>query len=264
MTIRSVLSIVAALTVTVGTGAAFAGEDPWGTVEDGAKCTQEMTDKTPEFINGGWIRFKKGVPAPPDNATADCKAEINKRADACLQDPAMQALITKYSSPKIKEKNAYLNILKSGGDQGPHMVCEAEAWSRLTHQRDLAAVLAKQAASRKAAAEKTELPTAGKKDATIEAMVKATYSKAFPSATVLGIIIVGSDWSTDRNDFGTVIDRYIQVAVVNQQKDVCEIYSEAWSQQYIGGAFKGPLSEAGAGSLTRSEIVCSKVKGAKK
>lgn len=264
MTIRSVLSTALALAVTICTGSAFAEEDAWGTIEDSAKCINETTDKAPEFVNGGWISFKKGIPTGPERASADCKAEVSRRADACLKDSAMQSKLKAYASPKPKEKNVNINIIKSGGDQGQHMVCEAEAWERLKRQRDVAAKLAKQATDRKAAAEKAELPTAGKKDASIEAMVKATYSKAFPSATVLGVVIVSNDWATERNDIGTVIGRYIQVAVVNQQKDVCEVYSEAWFQEYLGGAFKGPISERGAGSLTRYEIVCSKVKGAKK
>jgi hypothetical protein len=50
--------------------------------------------------------------------------------------------------------------------------------------------------------------------------------------------------------------------VIEQQKgdELCEIYNELWQQEYIGGAFKGPMSERGAGSLQRTPIVCAKTK----
>jgi hypothetical protein len=237
---------------------ALAGGEAWGTASDADKCAKEKTKGDPAFVNGGWITFKNGAVSSPENVSEECRAEVNKRADACLADPEMQKKIKE--APASKKKSKLASILKDGGEKGPHMVCEDEAWQRLLVQRAKVAADAEAEAARKAGAEKAEMPTAGKKDATIEKMVSATYAKAFPAAKILKVVIVSDDWSTERNDLGAVIGRNIQVAVVNKQKDVCEVYSEAWYQESLGGQFKGPLSERGAGSLQRYEINCSKVK----
>ncbi len=264
MTIRSALGTVVVTAVILAGGSALAGNDPWGTPDDAQKCAKETDANAPEFVRGGWYTWKDDQPVEPENASADCKAEVGKRADACLQDAAMQAQIKKATNPKPNEKGGYIQTMKKLGDKGPRVICLGEAWLRVTLQLKYAAADKKAADARKANADKAEVPKPSKKDATIEGMVKTTYAKAFPAAKVLSVVIVSNDWSTERNDLGTVIGRNIQVAVVNQQKDECEIYSELWNQEYIGGAFKGPLTERGAGSLTRTPITCSKVPGAKK
>ena len=252
------------------TGTAFAGEDAWGTPEDAEKCAKENTQKTPEWVNGNWLNWKDGVPHEPDQATADCKAEIAKRAQVCLKDADEQKRLEAAKTEKPKKggdgkmHKSMIGQLVDTGDDGARMWCSSQSWDRLVRQRAQAVKDKAAADARKANADKAELPKPSKKDATIEGMVKATYAKAFPSASVLSVVIVSDDWSTERNDYGTVIGRNIQVAVVNQQKDDCEIYSELWYQEYIGGAVKGPVSERGAGSLTRTPITCSKVPGAKK
>ncbi len=251
MTKTTTKLLIASLILGAATPA-FADDD-WS-ADDQAKCTAEFDQKAPEFVNGGWVTYKNGKPHGPEKATADCKAVVEKHAEVCLADAAQQ------------KKKKTSTIIKNGGSD--QLYCENEAWMGLLRTRQKADAEAKKVEDkrkadekRKADADKATVPAAGKKDATIEAWVKAAFAKAYPDAKILKVLLVSDDWSTERNDYGTVIGRNIQAVIVNQQKDVCEVFSEEWYQEYIGGAFKGPLTERGAGSLQRYDITCSKVTG---
>jgi hypothetical protein len=220
----------------------------WGTVADAESCAKELTDG-PEKI-GGWVHYecvkepcKTPAPAEPKNASPGCKAEVHKRGELCKKD----AVIQNNAKARNTSETAF------------HFSCLEEAYSRIKRQRDKAAADKKFADERKAAAEKAELPKAAKRDPALEKSISATYMKEFPKAKILKVILI-ADWSTERNNYGTVIARNIQAAVVNRQGDVCEIYNELWQQEFIKGKFSGPMLERGAGSLERTEIVCSKVK----
>jgi hypothetical protein len=245
---------------------ATAAADPWSAwpAADEEKCAKEVTKGVPEFVNGSWVTFgKKGAPEAAANASAACKAEVEKRAEACLKDPDQQR--------KIKELGSAGNrqglIIQRGGAGGPRLYCADAAWDKLLEQRaKVAAEKAKADAEKKAAderranAEKAEMPKAAKKDATIEGMVRTAFAKEFTDSKILKIVIVSSEWTNEHDNFNRLIGRNIQVAVVHQKKDICEVHSEAWYQEYKGGRFTGPLSERGAGSLERYEIACKNVK----
>jgi hypothetical protein len=259
-------NIVLIATVLAGAPPAFADDNAWGTPEDTEKCVKELTDSTKEFVNGSWVSFGHRVNGKyvndnkvyePDNASGDCKAEVAKRVDVCLKDPAI--------APRLKptnEDNKYNAILKKGGADGPRLICADEAFNRIGLQRKKALADKAAAEERKANAEKAELPKAAKKDASLEKAITTTFKKAFPDAKVIRVIIIDKDWATERNNFGTIIGRNIQAAVIEQQKgeELCEIYNELWFEEYIGGHFKSSVDERGAGSLQRTPIVCSKAK----
>jgi hypothetical protein len=239
--------------------------DAWGAPEDTEKCAKELAEG-PDQI-GSWINFGKRVNGKyvddgkvhePTAASDDCRAEVAKRAAQCLKDPTM----AKHLKPNNEDSSYYSGILKKAGDDGPRLICAGEAFTRLIAQRKRYLYEKQFAEKRKADAEQAELPKVGKKDAGIESAIAATFKANFPDARFIKVILISSDWSTDRNDYGVVVGRYRQAAVIDQQKgdDLCEIYSEAWEQEYLGGAFKGPMHEGGAGSLERTPIVCSKTK----
>jgi hypothetical protein len=244
------VNIILISTLIAAATPAFAEDDPWGAPEDSDKCVND-------HLGESWVTFKNKVPVERDGASADCKAEVAKRATVCLKDPKMEA---KLKPTAVNNKpNA---ILKSGGADGPRLVCADEAFSRISEQHKKWVYEKQFAEKRKADAEKAELPKAAKKDAAFEKAVTATFKKAFPDARFIKVIIVSSDWIVDRNNFGTITGRHLQAAVIDQQKgdDLCEIYSEAWEQEFINGRFQSSVSEGGAGSLERTPIVCSKTK----
>lgn len=252
---------------TFGAARAMADDkvpDAWGKPEDTEKCAKDLADG-PDKI-GTWLSFGKRVKGKyvddakvyePKNASDECKAEVAQRAQRCLKDPEMAS-----SLKPTGENNKANAILKVAGDDGPRLICADQAFARLMEQRKRYLYEKEFKAKRQANAEKAELPKAGKKDPALEKSIAATFKTNWSEARIIKVILISSDWSTDRNGLGVVVGRYLQAAVIEQPKgdDLCEIYSEAWEQEYIGGSFKGPMHEAGAGSLERTPIVCSKTK----
>jgi hypothetical protein len=233
-------------------------------------CTKEFTD------NKDW-RFSQAYPyviveaIKGGKVSADCQKEIERLGKYCLTE--------KY------EMGRYEGIV---GKKNPKNIskedfCTQSAWWAISNDLNnvAQAAEAEEAKKKKAAEEKAaklaetakvELPKPARKDATVEKQVAAAYKKDYPDNQVLKVIVVG-DWITDRNDFGAVTGRHIQVVVVNEQKDqvmierwgtngrYCELHSEAWEQEYRGGKFVGPLSAAGAGSMSKEGILCDKASG---
>jgi hypothetical protein len=262
--------ILFAVTAMVGATPAFAGNvnDPafgWGTPEDTLKCIRELSDGSKQRVHGEWVSFNGKSVVTPSTATAECTAEVDKRAATCTTDPTMARFLKDDNKNGQKQRQ----ILKLAGADGPRLVCADQAWDRMKMQFNVvpqdkrtAAAKKVQQEERRANAEKAEMPKADKKDATIESMVNQAFKKEYPDAKILKTLIVGS-WVTERDAFNKTIGRSIQVVVVNQPKDekeICEVFSEAWYQEAKGAGFAGPLSERGAGSLSRSDILCSKVK----
>jgi hypothetical protein len=256
--------------MAVGTPA-FADDvrDPawgWGTVDDSLKCVMEQVDGSETRVRD-WVTIVDKTVSAPKNATPDCVAEVEKRAVVCTNDANMQRFLKE--DPKNGQKQNL--ILKLAGADGPKLVCADYAWERVQLQmktvpfeKRAQAAEKGQKELRKARAGKAELPKADKRDATIENMVNQAFKKAYPGAKILKTLIVGP-WVNEKDAFSRTIGRNIQVVIVNhpkdeEDKDICEIFSEAWYQEAKGSGFAGPLSERGAGSLSQTPILCSKVK----
>lgn len=110
-------NIVLIATMLAGAAPAFADDtpNPWGTPEDTDHCTKALTKGSKEYVNI-WLTLGHNVNGKyvdkdkffeGEGATDECKAEVGKRAQQCLKDPAMQ--------PKLKpsnEDNKYTQMLK--------------------------------------------------------------------------------------------------------------------------------------------------------
>jgi len=196
--------------------------DPWGTVEQAHACTVKDVNWSATSITYTLEHNKEMSDA--------CKTETRERIAACTADPKQKPIFDKKKDDYPKGFDDY---------------CAQTAFTRIQRQ-----VTVK---------DDVELPKPGKKDAALEKLIGAAYAKAYPDNKVLKVIIVSDDWSTERNDYGTVIGRNIQAFVANQQEgNYCQLHSEAWYQEYIGGKFSGPITQRGAGSQQLTGILCSK------
>src|ERR1044071_4755173 len=81
------IHIATALVMLLGTTTAHADVNAWGTPDDALKCSTELG--SPDKSISIWIMFKDNTVVTPPNATADCKAEVDKRAVVCTSDPTM-------------------------------------------------------------------------------------------------------------------------------------------------------------------------------
>jgi hypothetical protein len=233
---------------------ARAADDPWGTVEDAEKCAKELTSGTAEWVNGSWVSFDKEALKTPDKASAECKAELDRRADACLKDAAMQNRIS-----TAQGRNAA--ILKRGGANGPKMLCVDEAFQRIKVQREKAAADKKFEAEAKAKVAATELPEGhGKVDKNLEKMITTAYKKEFPDRKTIRVLLLSDDWTHDKNVLSQIIGRDFTAALIDQpSKDKCMVYIGDWYQEYRSGKFAGPLADHGSGEYY--EIPCAKATG---
>ena len=228
------------------------------TPEQAKACDKELADSASWGNMQKWPyplvgKLKEGA------VSAGCKAEIERRATACTNDPSMQG-----SFRDIRSDNPGMTI---------NDMCNNRAFSQMGDDQVNAArkeAAAKKAEEDKAAADKvrqekvaqTELPKATRKDAALEKAVAAAYDRDYPGNKVIKVIL--GNWSTDyeKDAFGRVTGRDLDATVVNKHPDgKCELHYELWMQQGKGKSFSGPLSARGAGSMQKSEILCSKVEG---
>lgn len=257
-------ALIATVITTIALGIAPAhAEDAWGTVEDAEKCANEFDNKSPHFINGGYIHFDNGKPYTAKNVSPECKAELDQRAAVCLKDPAQVKEIENY---RKNDRGSWpTKALKDDPANGPTLVCLDEVYGRLRRQREKAIKDKAEREAALAAAQKVELPKADKKDAALEKQIAAAYKAAYPDNTVLLVLLQAKNWSTERDNWGTITNRNFQAIVVNKHPDgTCELHNELWMQEYIGNSFKGPLLQRGAGSQQLTQILCEKVPGATK
>ena len=242
--------------VAGGSGAARAGDDYGGSIEDAYKCSTEVDAWS--AAKDGWAWLDDVVKG--NKWSAACKPVFDQRFQACLRDPDMQS--------RLKDPDANHGI--------PNRVCHEQAfggiWEQVVndrqktqHEAEEAKAKADEEAKRAAEVAARELPKATKHDAKLEKLVSAAYHKDYPEGTILKVILF--DWSDDyeKDDFGRITGRDLDASVVNKQADgKCYIHNEYWMQLGNGRSFSGPLSARGAGSASDNEILCSKVEGAAK
>ena len=261
-------ALIAAVITTIAVGAAPAHAgypDSWGTVEDAEKCASSFDSNSPHFINGNYVKGDNGKSVRSTNAAPECQAELDKRAALCLKDPGMVQNLEYYRTNRDAAANWRAKLLKADPDQGPTTICLGEAFDRLYAQRKRAAEQKAELEKWMAEAAKVELPKADKKDAALEKQIAAAYKAAYPANTVLMVLLQQKSWSTERSDYGVITNRNYQAIVVNKHPDgTCQLHNELWMQEYIGGRFKGPLMQRGAGSQELKPILCEKVPGANK
>lgn len=189
------------------------------------------------------------------SVSPECKAVIEK-----LAEPCMKGSKSNYEDLKAKHPDMTMSDLcntTAFSDMG-----DAFAYAQQKEE------FAKKQAADKAAAEqkrqedvaKVELPKATQHNASLEKAVAAAYGKDYPEGKVLKVIL--GKWQDDfeKDSFGRVTGRDLDATVVNKQPDgKCQLHNEYWMQHGNGRSFSGPLSARGAGSMTKSEILCSKV-----
>jgi hypothetical protein len=253
-------ALVATASVALATPA-FA-EDAWGTADDAATCATAFDSKSPNFINGSYVTYDHGRAVRSTKATPECQAELEKRGAVCLADPATVKLL---EEARTGTPNWRTKILKEDPTNGPMTICLDDVFQRVKRQHERAIQVKAEKAARDAEAAKVELPTAEKRDKKLEKQIAAAYKAEYPDNTVLMVLLQSKGWDTERSDYGVVTNRNIQAIVVNKQPDgSCQLHNEMWMQEYIGGRFKGPLSQRGAGSQRLTPILCEKVPGADK
>jgi len=191
--------------------------------------------------------LKRGEVSPP------CKAEIEKRAAQCVNDPEAQKII-KNPAYKISDGEAW---------------CQYQAFWHMCNQLDpmmekkeQQAKAAKAAAEAQAALEKVEVPKGSMKNAALEKAVALAFQKDY-SGKVLKVILDGWLDEFEKDAFGRVTGRDLAATVVVKKPDgKCQLHDELWVQQGKGRSFSGSLSARGAGSAKDTEILCSKVETA--
>lgn len=236
--------------VIIGSAQLALAHDRWGTAEQATTCAKEAA----ESANGGGA-YKYSEALKQGHVSAACQAEVEKRSAQCLKDPAMKYSLNDRSVTK-------------GDDAG---YCTKQAFGTITDQivnaglakeREAAAAKVAEEAKAKQAADTAavELPKAELHDAKLEKAVAAAYDKDYPGNKVLKVVL--GSWSTDyeKDAFGRITGRDLDATVVNKQPDgKCQLHSELWMQRGSGKSFSGPLSARGAGSMSKKEILCSKV-----
>jgi len=253
---RQLLQVCAVVATVAGVSStAHAGGTYKGTVEDAYKCEAELAAFDAAPNNWKWLddAMKSGKVFTPA-----CKAELDKRMEVCMKDPAMDWKLKDPERTKgIPGRPCYTDVFAGidehvMNDRNHKKAAEEEAKKKA--ERD-------EAAAAKVAAQ--ELPKATKHDAKLEKMVSDAYHKDYPEGKVLKVIL--GDWSDDfeKDAFNRVTGRDLSAVVVNKQPDgKCSLHDEFWLQNGNGRSFSGPLSARGAGSASDTEILCSKVEGA--
>lgn len=236
------ISILAALVAATTATAARADDAKWGTPEQAAVCTEDCD------YHASWKNMMK----------PECKAEVDRRAKACTDDP--------------NEKKKYDAWVKSYKDAKSDVKLQSFAESCASDaQRDVEASMdqygpicqkKRDEDARQAKLQSTEVPKATMHDAKLEAAVKKAYIDGGYENKVLAVVLGGWDDDYEKDAFGQVTGRDMLATVVNKQPDgKCSLHEELFLQHGHGNSFSGPLSLRGAGSASDTEILCSKVEG---
>lgn len=235
-------SILAALVAATTTTTARA-DAKWGTPEQAAVCTKNC-----DYYND-W----------KDTASPECKAELDRRTKACLDDPKEKkeydAWVKSYKDAKSDAKlPTYNEACSSHGKDD--LVSSMDRYKDLCTQK-------KEDDAAKAKLESTEVPKAEMHDAKLEAMVKKAYVDDYHGVNkVLKVVLQGWDDDYETDSFGQITGRDMHATVVNKQPDgKCSLHSELFLQHGHGRSFSGPFSLRGGGSASDNEILCSKVEG---
>src|SRR6266508_242679 len=144
---RQMVRVAASLgLLLVGASPALAEQGPWGTPEDSAQCEKLDSEQ--------------------------CKAEIEKRAQACMKDPREAENLTKGAEwyPNDKAKATEWN-LKFCRDVATNII--KRQWEEIAEKKQTDA-------ARKAKVGGTEMPKADQHNAAVESAVAAAYKKAYP------------------------------------------------------------------------------------
>lgn len=235
-------SILAALVAATTTTTARA-DAKWGTAEQAAPCTKDCD------YYSNWN----------EHASAECKAELDRRTKACLDDPnekkEYDAWVKSYKDAKSTAKlPTYAENCSNNG--------KSDLETSMNRYQDICKKK-KQDDDAKAKLESTEVPKAEMHDAKLEAMVKKAYEDDYHGVNkVLKVVLQGWDEEFETDAFGNVTGRDMHATVVNKQPDgKCSLHSELFLQHGHGKSFSGPFELRGAGSASDNEIICSKVEG---
>lgn len=250
------IQLAASLVVVLASASpALAGRD-WGTVEQSKACEKENNERAswgPAYTKTTYAILEAIKAGKVSDA---CKAELERRVPICMNDS--------YA------KSVFMNKENEHAASDPHGYCIYSAFSQLGDQLDYEkmkqqaaekdkAAEAQRAEEAKAKTASVELPKAEMHDAKLEKAVAAAYDRDYPGNKVLKVIL--GKWSEDyeKDAFGRVTGRDLDATVVNKHPDgVCELHNEFWMQHGNGKSFSGPLSARGAGSMNKTEILCSK------
>lgn len=236
-------SILAALVAVTTTTIARADDAKWGTPEQAAVCTKDCD------YYSNW----------KDTASPECKAELDRRTKACLDDPdakkKFDAWVKSYKDAKSDAKlPTYAESCASDG--------KSDLESSMDTYEDICKKKKEDDAT-KAKLESTEVPKATMHDGKLEAMVKKAYVDDYHGVNkVLKVVLEGWDEEYEKDDFGQITGRDMHATVVNKQPDgKCSLHSELFLQHGHGRSFSGPFELRGGGSASDNEILCSKVEG---
>jgi hypothetical protein len=235
-------SILAAL-VAVTTTTTARADAKWGTPEQAAACTKDCD------YYSNW----------KDKASPECKAELDRRTKACLDDPDEKKKFDDWvKSYKDAKSTAKLPTFEES--------CSSDGKRDMESSMDLYKDLCtkkKRDDAAKAKLDSTEVPKAEMHDAKLEAMVKKAYEDDYHGVNkVLKVVLEGWDEEYERDAFNQITGRDMHATVVNKQPDgKCSLHSELFLQAGNGRSFSGPFSLRGVGSASDNEILCSKVEG---
>jgi hypothetical protein len=252
---RQLVKVLAMVAVGVGlAGTARASDTDWGTLEGAHVCDKEMAAANASPDKWKWlsegVKSGKGV-------SAECKAELDKRMQACLKDPDMRVYLNQRS---VTDPNGLCYQHAFGGMYDQIRTVEEHK----KHDEEVAKV--KEAANAKLAAETAarEVPKATKHDAKLEKAIADAYHRDYPEGKVLKVILGNWADEMEKDAFNRITGRDLDATVVNKQPDgKCYLHGELWMQHGNGKSFSGPFSARGAGSLSKQEILCSKVEAKK-
>lgn len=256
MTTRKSVSIGFTAFALLGSSIAFASIEL--TPEQTKSCEKTLKDaKSWDLWTWPYplIAKLKDGSVPPE-----CKAVIEHFAEPCTTGVKS----AKSDFEALKDKNPGMTMADLCNNKAFSEMGDAYAYAL---QKE---AFAKQQEAEKAADEqkraeataKVELPKATQHNASLEKAVAAAYAKDYPEGKVIKVIL--GPWSEDleKDAFGRVIGHDLQATVVNKQPDgKCQLHDELWMQRGHGKSFSGPFTSRGAGSQSKTEILCSKVGG---
>jgi hypothetical protein len=225
-------AIGAVIVMTAGVAAA----EPYGSRQDMAVCAKSL-----ERLS----HAEACIDGPKADLPADCKAEVQKRIEACKKKPAE-------AKDEIEECNGHRPLPDPAKE--PDKFCASVVWNQMLGQSHWTPP-----------DPSVEVPKATMHDAKIEGMIKTAYEKDYHGVNkVVKVVLEG--WADDyeRNAFNQITGRDMNATVVNIQPDgTCSLHSEMFLQHKNGGSFSGPFELRGAGSASDTAILCEKVETAK-
>lgn len=236
-------SILAALVAVTTTTIARADNPKWGTPEQSGVCTKDCD------YYSGW----------EDKASPECKAELDRRIKACLDDPEQKkhydAWVKSYKDAKSDAKlPTYPESCASDG--------KSDMESAMSNYKNICQKK-QEDDDAKAKLESTEVPKATMHDAKIEAAIRKAFdSDDHGEDKVLKVVLEGWADEYETDAFGQITGRDMNATVVNKKPDgKCSLHDELYMQRGHGKSFSGPFESRGAGSASDTEIICSKVEG---